>query len=68
MKLAEGNIINFNERIRTLQIELASVGQVMNTEDLLINLMKEYGAAPDKRFVKQVQDKHNYRHHQILLL
>jgi hypothetical protein len=59
MKLAEGNISNFNERIRTLLNELASVGQVMNNEDLLINLMKGYEAAPDKLFVKQMQDKHN---------
>ena len=31
----------------------------MNNEDLLINLMKGYEAAPDKLFVKQMQDKHN---------
>jgi hypothetical protein len=48
MKLAEGNISNFNERVRTLINELQSVGQSMNNEDLLINLMKGYEAAPDK--------------------
>ena len=59
MKLAEGNISNFNERIRTLINELESVGQSMNNEDLLINLMKGYEAAPDKLFVRQMQEKHN---------
>jgi hypothetical protein len=58
MKLAEGNINNFNERVRTLVNELASVGQSVNNEDLLINLMKGYEAAPDKPFVRQMQDKH----------
>ena len=58
MKLAEGNIKNFNERVRTLVNELASVGQSVNNEDLLINLMKGYGAAPDKPFTHQMQDKH----------
>jgi hypothetical protein len=58
MKLAEGNINNFNERVRTLVNELASVGQSVNNEDLLINLMKGYEAAPDKPFVCQMQDKH----------
>jgi hypothetical protein len=52
MKLAEGNISNFNERIRILLNELASVGQVMNNKDLLFNLMKEYEAAPGKLLVK----------------
>jgi hypothetical protein len=59
MKLAEGNISNFNERVRTLINELQSVGQSMNNEDLLINLMKGYKAAPDKLFVRQMQEKHN---------
>jgi hypothetical protein len=58
MKLAEGNKSNFNESIRTFLNELASVVQVMINEDLLINLMKGYEAAPDKLFVKQMQDKH----------
>jgi hypothetical protein len=58
MKLAEGNINNFNERVRALVNELASVGQSVNNEDLLINLMKGYEAAPDKPFVHQMQDKH----------
>ena len=58
MKLAEGNINNFNERVRTLVNELASVGQSVNDEDLLINLMKGYESAPDKPFVRQMQDKH----------
>jgi hypothetical protein len=34
--------------------ELASVGQSVNNEDLLINL---YEAAPDTPFVCQMQDK-----------
>jgi hypothetical protein len=59
MKLAEGNISNFNKRIRTLISNLASVWQVMSNEDLLINLMIGYEAAPDKLFVNQMQDKHN---------
>jgi hypothetical protein len=58
MKLAEGNINNFNERVRTLVNELASVDQSVNNKDLLINLMKGYEEAPDKQFVCQMQDKH----------
>ena len=49
MKLAEGNVKSFNERARTLVNELASVGQSVNNNDLL-NLMKGYGATPDKLF------------------
>jgi hypothetical protein len=58
MKLAEESINNFNERVRTLVNELASIGQSVNNKDLLINLMKGYEAAPDKPFVCQMKDKH----------
>jgi hypothetical protein len=58
MKFAEGNINNFNERVRTLVNELASVRQSMNNKDLIINMIKGYKTAPDKPFVRQFQDKH----------
>jgi hypothetical protein len=57
MKLAEGNINNYNERVRTLVNELASIGQSVNNEDLLINLMKGYEATPGKPLFCQMQDK-----------
>lgn len=59
MKLAKGNIKDFNDHVYTLVNELESISETMNDKDLVINLMKGYDAAPDKAFVKQMQDKHN---------
>ena len=57
IKLANGKVKSFNEKVLTLVNKLASVGQSVNNEDLLINLMKGYGATPDKPFTHQMQDK-----------
>ena len=45
MKPAEDNVKSLNEMVRTLVNALAIVGQSVNNEDLLIDLMKGYGAS-----------------------